>query len=481
MRITAETVIKTYPSSHTDKIGEYLLVYNPLSAKGVVVLNRPAAFLYDSITKEKKFSEIFSSAKRKDKRAKKSEIKKIIKDFLKKEIVFVDKPIGKNAIDNNPTKKISVWLHITNQCNLRCKYCFVYKTNEKMDLGLAVKSMQKIFKDAAKNKFKLIELVFGGGESLLVFDKIIFLINYGRELSKKTRIKIKYSLLTNGTLIDERVAKILKKETDFGGLDIYVSLDGTKKYHDIQRIFANGKGSFDLVEKGIDALGKYKVPFYVTITVTSLNIKNIPQITGFLLKKDIPFAFNLYQENIRAPDGLTADNKDLIKYMSKSFRIIRDDPPANSIINSLIAGISFFPHSVTCGLGISYFTVDHKGFLSSCPLMMENRIGSIGDKDIIKTIKEKRLIAQNGFEVDDKEICKTCSFRYICTGGCAYLTIQNKGKASSNSPYCDFYKAIIPEILKIEANRLIKFGLRHEKFSESFRIFRKIKGKKIRE
>jgi sulfatase maturation enzyme AslB (radical SAM superfamily) len=106
-------------------------------------------------------------------------------------------------------------------------------------------------------------------------------------------MELDFFLLSNGVFIFEKVVKILKEKD----LRVAVSLDGLEKYNDLQRVFPSGLGSFKFVEKGIENLLKAKVHFNITVIITKKNVKNISELTSYLLKHNIPFAFNFYRKN----------------------------------------------------------------------------------------------------------------------------------------------------------------------------------------
>jgi len=307
-----------YKDTYTDKVGNFLLVYNPLSEKGIAVLNKEAAFLFKKIDNKKTLNEIFLIAKKIDPQVKISDIIRIFSDFLSAEIIYFNSQRDKGKIFSKKPKELDVWFHITNQCNLRCKYCYVWKSQDKMNKETAVKAIKKIIADAKKHKFKKITFKFSGGEPLLEFPLVLDLVHLGKKLAKKEKITVEFVVLTNGTLLTEKIAKKLKKE----GIRAAVFLDGLEKYNDRQRVFSNGRGSFKHVEKGVQNLQKAKAIFNVSVTITSKNIENIPDLTKYLLRRNIPFAFNFYRENPYVSEELEGNDKKLVFYLKKAYKII---------------------------------------------------------------------------------------------------------------------------------------------------------------
>lgn len=455
MKFTPSSIPRLYKNSYTDSVEGFLLVYNPISEKGLVVLNKEASFLFKQVDNKKTISDIFSSAKEIDPDVEFSDIAKAFKDSLSSEIIYFNKPKTKTKVFSQKPKHLGVWFHITNQCNLRCTYCYVYKTPDKMSDRIAQKAMKKIFASAKKHGFKKITFKFSGGEPLLELKKLLSLVNKAKSLGKKLKIETDFVVLTNGVLLTEKVAKTLKEN----GLRAAVSLDGLGKYHDETRIFADGKGSFKYVEKGIKNLKKAKVPFNVSVTITSKNIENTPALTKYLLERHIPFAFNFYRENPYVKEELEGDDEKLVEYLRKAYKLIYENPPRWSFINGLLDRVTFKrPHLYACGMGNSYLVVRQDGKMVSCQMSLEKPIGSIDDKDLILTMKKGNFVSPKGLTVEGKSSCKDCQWKYICCGGCPLLTFEQKGKYNVSSPYCAVYKVLIPEVLRIEAKRLIKYG-----------------------
>jgi len=448
--ISKSDIPRLYENIYTDKVDDFLLVYNPVSKNGISVLNKEAAFLFRLIDGKRTVDNIFCIAQKKDPDVHFLDIHKALNEFLFSDIIFFN---NKKGFILQKPKHLGVWLHITNQCNLRCTYCYVSKTSDHMSDEVAEKVIDKIIKDAKTHGFERITIKFSGGESLLKFSQILHLVYFSRRLARRSKIEIEHVVLTNGILITKKIAQILKREK----LRLAVSLDGLGKYHNRTRIFGNGTPSFKYVEQGINNLVKYDVPFSVSITITSKNIENIPNLTKYLLKKDIPFAFNFLRSLSPTKERLEASNAKLIHFLKKSYKMLYQNPPRYNFINGLLDRVFFTkPHLCACGTGMSYLTVNYNGHLASCQMTLEKSIGTIYDRDLIKTMRNG--CKTKDITVNKKDPCKFCQWKYLCCGGCPLLTYEQKGRYATNSPYCKVYKTLIPKVLRIEAKRLIKYG-----------------------
>lgn len=449
-------VIHHYNDTYSDKLKGYEFIYNPVSLAGLAVLNKPAAYLFNLVDNKRTVEDIYHIAKKKDKNTKLSEIKQIFKDFEASQIIYQDKPTTlKDSLPKRP-KNLGIWLHITNQCNMRCKYCYIWKTPDVMLEETAMKALEKALTDAKKNLFEEVSIKFSGGECLLELPKILRLIKVGNDLAHKIGIKIGYVILTNGVLITDKTAQLLKEYNIGAG----VSLDGLSEYNDVQRTFSDGSGTFKYVEKGIDNLMKYKVPFNILVVITSKNVMHLEDLTRYFLTRKINFVFSFFRENSYAATGLTASHEDLIINLRKSYKLMMKSPPPFSVMGNMLDKINFKkPHLSTCDIGSSYMIIRQDGKIASCQMTMNRTIGSIDDEDIIKTMRDGSFLKPDKVNVEHKANCKTCHWKYVCCGGCPVLTHVKKGTYTTNSPYCEVYRALIPDVLKIEAMRIIKYVL----------------------
>lgn len=160
------------------------------------------------------------------------------------------------------SEDVSVLFHITSQCNLRCKHCFVNAGSEGKN-SFSYDKIMEIVKDLKELKVNLI--AFSGGEPTLRSDFI-------QILEETNKVGLRACLVSNGTFIAEKFASRLK------GLlrDVLISIDGPKEYHDFFRGVA---GTYDRAMNGIKALKKLDIPFSLQFTVTKKSWKYIDWMT----------------------------------------------------------------------------------------------------------------------------------------------------------------------------------------------------------
>jgi len=379
-------------------------------------------------------------------------LKQILCNLEYAQIIAWEKP-AKTKIELHQPKTLGVWLHTTNQCNLKCEYCYVHKSMAHMNLERGKQIIAKILTNAKEHQFETVKFKYSGGEVLLRFDEVMKLVTYGKAKAREIGIKSEHVLLTNAVLLTPEKAKVIKK----AGIRVMVSLDGLKKHHDQIRIFPGGMGSFQYVWQGISILLRARVPFNVSVTVTKKNAEGIPELIQKMLNEKIPFVFNFFRENCEAGTDLMAADKYLIRKMKKAYQMIENNLPEYPVVDGLLDRVSLgFRHLNACGVGRNYLVVNQLGNLASCQVDMNRKIGSIDDPDPIQTMINNNFVIPKGLTVNQKNPCSSCLWRYACGGGCPLITKSVKGQYNLNSPYCEVYKSLIPPLLRLEAKRLLR-------------------------
>ena len=164
-------------------------------------------------------------------------------------------------------------LHIAHDCNLSCEYCFASEGEYHGDRALmsyevGKKALDFLVENSGHRRN--LEVDFFGGEPLMNFDVVKKLVAYGRSIEKEKDKHFRFTLTTNGVLINEDVIAFANQEMD----NIVLSIDGRKEVHDRMRPFRNGKGSYDLI---IDKFKKVaesrnQTKYYVRGTFTHYNL-----------------------------------------------------------------------------------------------------------------------------------------------------------------------------------------------------------------
>jgi uncharacterized protein len=238
-----------------------------------------------------------------------------------------------------------------------------------------------------------------------------------------------------------------------------ISMDGKGHYHDSQRPYAGGRGSFKDVSDSVDrALFHGLVP-NISVTVSSRTAEGLPDIMGWILERELPFSLNFYRENELSAShvDMQLDEQKIIDGMKGAFKVIEDNLPRRGFLGGIIdrANLSA-SHTHTCGVGQNYLVFDQNGQVAKCQMHIRKPITNIHVEDPLAVIRADQIGIQN-ISVEEKEGCKTCKWKYWCTGGCSLATYRATGRYDVKSPNWNIYKALYPEALRLEGLRLLKY------------------------
>lgn len=350
---------------------------------------------------------------------------------------------------------LTAWLHITNQCNLQCSYCYLKKTKESMDVTTGKMAVSAVVRSALQHGYSAIKLKYAGGEPTLHFDLVKLLHEYAKEQADHAVLILHETLLSNGVSLTPAMLDYIRDS----GMRLAISLDGIDAAHDAQRIFGNGHGSFHLVKNGIERAIMRGVKPYLSITVSANSLDALSQVVEFALERELLFNLNFYRQHTPdvSQDILQAEDERLINGLLAAFKIIEKNLPSYSLVGTLIDRANFSsPHVRPCGAGKNYLVIDQHGKIARCQMEIEQSVSSIFVDDPLHDIR----LSQQGFQnapVEDKKSCRTCQWRYWCAGGCPLMAYRTNGSSTAKSPYCEVYKAVFPELLRLEGLRLLKW------------------------
>jgi uncharacterized protein len=351
---------------------------------------------------------------------------------------------------------LTAWLHVTNACNLRCHYCYVAKTDEAMDDATGLRAVEAVFRAATSHGYRAVKLKYAGGEATLNFKLVQTLHQHAVALAEQKGLALHEAVLSNGLALTPAMLAFIRE----AGMRLMISLDGVGAAHDSQRVFANGRGSFQLVARGIDRALANGVTPDLSITVTGQNADRLYETVEFALDLGLRFNLNFYRDNecSSGEANLAAENERVIAGARAAFAIIAKRMPRYRLIDGLVDRSAFNGrHARACGAGHDYMVVDHRGRVARCQMEIEQPVATVAAPNPLLAIR----LEQRGFRnlsVDDKQGCRDCHWRYWCGGGCSFLTYRLTGYNDVRSPYCDVYKALYPEALYLEGMRLVTWA-----------------------
>lgn len=336
-------------------------------------------------------------------------------------------------------------LELTNACNLRCKYCFEdCQTVQRTSLIMKKEVLEKAIEFLVENHHNC-HLTFFGGEPTLCKDLIIFGIEYGNSLARKKRKYIAYSIVTNGTLLDDSFINILNENN----VNIIYSFDGNEFSQNNYRPFASGQGSYNIVYNNlVKLINSRKDERYghlvVRYTVTSETIGLMNSIYKELSKtgcKEISFSLvsaEREKEYAIKEDDLNNLRDTYEKMINSYYNELLDGNSFNKFFESIVERIeSNYISKTFCDCGRRYMAIDAEGDVYPCE-------GFIGIKELnMGNIinKEQENHWSQPQNVDENIKCKECWARYLCGRSCYHEAWMRTASVNGRDELvCETYK-----------------------------------------
>ena len=408
----------------------YQLALNPAGSTGVVVLNESAANVLESFTTPAPLDSAIAQ---------------------QLATLGLLTPLHSTSLTPPHSSLLTLWLHVTARCNLRCAYCYAPKSNTDMSPAIGRAAVEAAFRSAQAHGFGGIKIKYSGGEPTLNFSTVQVVHTYAQELAIRTGMEVREVLLSNGTLLTAETLKWLYDE----GIRLSISLDGIGEGHNRQRALAGGEASFPLVAESIERALALGLPPHLSITVTTRNVECLAEVAAFALERGLTFNLNFVRPTPGALD-LMPTPEQLIAGVQAVLAEIERRPPPYRLIDGLLDRCDLsVPHRYPCGAGHSYLVVNPQGGVARCHMEMEKEICTVWEEDPLGAVQG----AETGFRnvpVDEKEDCRDCLWRYVCAGGCPLLTRQLIGRDDVPSPYCKVYRTLLPALVRAEGLRILK-------------------------
>lgn len=349
---------------------------------------------------------------------------------------------------------LASWLHITDRCNLRCAYCYLPHKKEDMSLKTGMAAIHAVFREAKANHYQRVKLKYAGGEPLLRFPFIVELHQYAQQLADEANLGLDAVILSNGTLLNDKIIASMQEL----GLRLMISLDGVGEWHDVQRPYVGGRGTFSDVASSVDLALSYGLVPDISITVSGRNAEGLPEIMAWVLERDLPFSLNFYRQNdfSVSHEDLKLEEEKIMNGMLAAFAVIEQNLPSRSLLASLTDRANLaVPHIKTCSVGDSYLVFNQHGEVAKCQMQTNQTIADVHTENLLDVVRNDKKGIQN-ISVEEKEGCRDCEWKYWCAGGCPLETYRATGRYDVKSPNCNIYKTIFPEVLRLEGLRLLK-------------------------
>ncbi len=318
-------------------------------------------------------------------------------------------------------------LHISHDCNLACKYCFAdegeYHGGKRELMSFEVGKAALDFLVANSGTRRNLEVDFFGGEPLLNWDVVKRLVEYGRSIEKEHDKNFRFTLTTNGVLLNDEIMEFANKEM----ANVVLSIDGRPEIHNLMRPFRRGDGSYDLIVPKFKkvAESRNQERYYVRGTFTRNNLdfsKDVLHLAdlGFKQISVEPVVaqptddYALKEEDL---DILFKEYDELAAEMVKRHGTDKDFNFFHFMID-LEGGPCVYKRLSGCGSGTEYMAVTPTGQLYPCHQFVGNEDFLLGD--VYEGVKNTARVDEfKHCNVYAKESCKDCFARFYCSGGCA--------------------------------------------------------------
>ena len=395
-----------------------------------------------------------------------------IEALIKDGRLFAKDAFENSALDFKKRQGVlkAICLHVAHDCNLACKYCFAGKGEYDGPKGLMSFETGKRALDFLVEKSgtrKNLEVDFFGGEPLLNWEVCKKLVEYGRSIEKEHGKNFRFTLTTNGVLVNDEVIDFCNREMG----NVVLSLDGRKETHDRLRTTCNGKGSYDLI---VDKFKKFanarnQADYYMRGTYTHYNTDFSKDIIHMA---DLGFKELSIEPVVSDPTEPYALKENDLPILKEQYEILADEMLRRYRNGN---GFTFYHYMIDlnsgpcivkrisgCGVGTEYMAVTPSGELYPCHQFVGDEKFLLGDiwKGIINTAI---LDEFKGCNVYSHPECKDCFAKLYCSGGCAAHAYHTTGSVNGIYEFgCELHRkriecAIMLKVAEAEENLKVEY------------------------
>ena len=384
-----------------------------------------------------------------------------IAELYNDKILFSEDDYEKYAKYSVASPVKAMCLNIAHDCQLRCKYCFAStgdfgKGRKLMSLETGKHAIDFLLENSGDRPN--LELDFFGGEPLMNFKVVKQIVEYARSREKEFNKKFRFTITTNGLLLDDEKIDFINKEMS----NVVLSIDGRKEVNDYFRVLPNGQGCYDMIIPKYKKLveGRGDKEYYVRGTFTNRNKDfsndvfalyeagfdqiSVEPVVGdsdeyALTMNDLPEIFKEYE---RLADRIIENEKNGKKFNFFHFMIDLDQGPC--AIKRLRG----------CGCGNDYVAITPDGDIFPCHQFVgidEYKMGNIDEGTFDQEMKADFAQAH----VYSKPECRECWAKFYCSGGCNANNYQYEGDIrKAHKISCELEKKRLECAIMLKAMRM---------------------------
>lgn len=365
-------------------------------------------------------------------------------------------------IKARPTQLKALCLHIAHDCNMCCKYCFAGEGEYSGDRSLMSFEVGKRALDfliEQSGSRKNLEVDFFGGEPLLNFDVVKQLVAYARSIEKENGKNFRFTLTTNGVLLNDEVMEWANKEC----YNVVLSLDGRKETNDRMRRTRNDKGTYDLILPKFQKMAKERNQqgYYIRGTYTHYNTDFANDI---LHLADLGFEQLAMEPVVTDPKMNYALQESDIPKLKDQYDLLAKEMCKR---NREGKGFTFFHYMIDleggpciykrisgCGVGTDYMAVTPWGDLYPChqfvgdeKFLLGNVFDGVKNTDIVNEFKLCNVYS--------REACQDCFAKLYCSGGCSANAYHTTGKITGTCDMsCELHRKRVENAIMIKIDEL---------------------------
>ena len=321
-------------------------------------------------------------------------------------------------------------LHVSHDCNLRCKYCFAstgdFGTGHRMTMDFETAKKAIDFVIARSGKRRNIEVDFFGGEPLMAMDTVKRTVEYARSIEQEAGKCFRFTITTNGVLLNDENIEYINREMS----NAVLSMDGRKDVNDDLRPTVGGQGSYDVIVPKFKKLiaGRGTKDFYLRGTFTRFHKDFAEDVKALAaIGKNVSVEPVVGKET--DPYALQeADLPALLQEYERLAEYLRDHREINFFHFNvdLAQGPCVIKRLRGCGAGCEYVAITPDGDIYPCHQFVGNeeyRLGNL-DEGYFDMEKSGRFAELN---VYTREACQSCWARFYCSGGCSASNLLVNG------------------------------------------------------